>query len=56
MTRTTLPLGQMRQRSQELAAQGSALAAQLAGGQSPWIDFTSRLDDIERESRDKKEF
>jgi predicted nucleic acid-binding Zn-ribbon protein len=48
------PLAQMRQRSQELLAQESALSAQLAAEQSRWIDFNSRLDDIEREIRDRK--
>ena len=48
------PLAQMRQRSQELLAQESALAGQLASEQSRWMDFNSRLDDIEREIRDRK--
>jgi predicted nucleic acid-binding Zn-ribbon protein len=48
------PLTQMRQRSQELLAQESSLSAQLAGEQSRWLDFNSRLDEIEREIRDKK--
>ena len=48
------PMTQMRQRSQELLAQESALAGQLATEQSRWIDFNSRLDEIEREIRDRK--
>jgi predicted nucleic acid-binding Zn-ribbon protein len=48
------PLGQMRQRSQELLAQESALSGQLASEQSRWVDFNTRLDDIEREIRDKR--
>ena len=48
------PLTQMRQRSQELLAQESTLSGQLASEQSRWMDFNSRLDEIEREIRDKK--
>jgi predicted nucleic acid-binding Zn-ribbon protein len=48
------PMTQMRQRSQELLAQESTLSGQLAGEQSRWMDFNSRLDDIEREIRDRK--
>jgi chromosome segregation ATPase len=48
------PLAQMRQRSQELLAQESALAGQLASEQSRWIDFNSRLDEIEREIKDRR--
>lgn len=48
------PLAQMRQRSQELSAQESALSGQLASEQSRWTDFNSRLDEIERENRDRK--
>jgi predicted nucleic acid-binding Zn-ribbon protein len=48
------PLTQMRQRSQELLAQESSLSGQLATEQSRWIDFNSRLDEIEREIRDRK--
>ena len=48
------PLTQMRQRSQELLAQESALSGQLASEQSRWMDFNSRLDEIEREIRDRK--
>jgi predicted nucleic acid-binding Zn-ribbon protein len=48
------PMNQMRQRSQDLLAQESALSGQLAGEQSRWIDFNSRLDEIEREIRDRK--
>jgi len=44
----------MRQRSQELQAQESALSGQLASEQSRWLDFNSRLDEIEREIRDRK--
>jgi flagellar capping protein FliD len=43
------PFDQMRRRSQELSAQESALTAQLASEQSRWIDFSDRLDQIERE-------
>ena len=50
------PLGQMRQRSQELLAQESALSGQLSSEQSRWIDFNSRLDQIEAETREKREF
>jgi hypothetical protein len=48
------PMNMMRQRSQELNAKESALAGQLATEQSRWIDFNSRLDEIEREIRDRK--
>ena len=43
------PFDQMRRRNQELSAQESALAAQLASEQSRWTDFSDRLDQIERE-------
>lgn len=49
-----MPLGQMRQRSQELSAQENALSSQLVGEQARWTDFNSRLDDIEREIREKR--
>jgi len=48
------PLNQMRQRSQELTAQESALSGQLASERSRWIDFNSRLDEIERETSDRR--
>jgi uncharacterized coiled-coil DUF342 family protein len=48
------PMNQMRQRSQELSAQESTLSGQLANEQSRWMDFNSRLDEIEREIRDRK--
>ena len=48
------PMNQMRQRAQELSAQESTLSGQLASEQSRWIDVNSRLDEIEREIRDKK--
>jgi predicted nucleic acid-binding Zn-ribbon protein len=48
------PMTQMRQRSQELSAQEATLSGQLASEQARWIDFNSRLDEIEREMRDKK--
>jgi predicted nucleic acid-binding Zn-ribbon protein len=48
------PMTQMRQRSQDLLAQESTLSGQLASEQSRWMDFNSRLDEIEREMRDKK--
>jgi predicted nucleic acid-binding Zn-ribbon protein len=48
------PANVMRQRSQDLQAQESTLAGQLASEQSRWIDFNSRLDEIEREIRDRK--
>ena len=50
------PMNQMRQRSQELQSQESALSGQLAGEQSRWIDFNSRLDQIETEIRDRRQF
>jgi predicted nucleic acid-binding Zn-ribbon protein len=49
-----VPLGQMRQRSQELSAQENALSSQLVGEQSRWTDFNSRLDEIEKEIREKR--
>jgi chromosome segregation ATPase len=48
------PMNQMRQRSQELSAQESTLSGQLASEQSRWMDFNGRLDEIEREIRDRK--
>ena len=48
------PMSQMRQRWQELSAQEGTLSGQLASEQSRWMDFNSRLDEIEREIRDKK--
>jgi predicted nucleic acid-binding Zn-ribbon protein len=48
------PMTQMQRRSQELQAQESALSGQLASEQSRWIDFNSRLDQIETEIRDRK--
>ena len=48
------PMNQMRQRSQELSTQESALSGQLASEQSRWMDFNGRLDEIEREIREKK--
>jgi chromosome segregation ATPase len=48
------PLARTRQRSQDLLAQESALSGQLASEQSRWVDFNSRLDEIEREIRDRK--
>jgi predicted nucleic acid-binding Zn-ribbon protein len=43
------PFDQMRRSGQELSTQESALTAQLASEQSRWIDFSDRLDQIERE-------
>jgi predicted nucleic acid-binding Zn-ribbon protein len=48
------PMSQMRQRSQELSAQEATLSGQLGSEQSRWMDFNSRLDEIEREMRDKR--
>jgi predicted nucleic acid-binding Zn-ribbon protein len=48
------PLNEMRQRSQDLNAQETVLSGQLAAEQSRWLDFNSRLDEIEREIRDRK--
>jgi predicted nucleic acid-binding Zn-ribbon protein len=48
------PMKNMRQRSQELSEQEAALSGQLASEQSRWIDFNSRLDQIETEMRDRK--
>ena len=48
------PMGQLRRRSEELLAQETALSGQLASEQSRWIDFNSRLDQIESEIRDRK--
>ena len=48
------PAAMMRQRSAELSAQESQLTGQLASEQSRWTDFNSRLDDIEREIREKR--
>jgi predicted nucleic acid-binding Zn-ribbon protein len=48
------PMNQMRQRSQELSTQESALSGQLASEQSRWMDFNGRLDEIERDIRDRK--
>jgi chromosome segregation ATPase len=39
---------QMQHQEQQLRAQESDLAAQLATEQGRWVDFNSRLDDIER--------
>jgi uncharacterized phage infection (PIP) family protein YhgE len=44
----------MRQRSADLSAQESQLSGQLASEQSRWSDFNSRLDEIEREIREKR--
>ena len=49
------PAAMMRQRSAELNAQESQLSGQLASEQSRWTDFNSRLDDIEREIREKRD-
>jgi chromosome segregation ATPase len=48
------PAAMMRQRSGELSAQESQLSGQLASEQSRWTDFNSRLDEIEREIREKR--
>ena len=48
------PAAMMRQRSAELSAQESQLSGQLASEQSRWTDFNSRLDEIEREIREKR--
>jgi chromosome segregation ATPase len=50
------PMNMMRQRSQELSAQEAALSGQLASEQLRWTDFNSRLDEIEKEIRDKRQF
>jgi chromosome segregation ATPase len=48
------PAAMMRQRSVELSAQESQLSGQLASEQSRWTDFNGRLDEIEREIREKR--
>jgi len=48
------PAAMMRQRSVELSVQESQLSGQLASEQSRWTDFNSRLDEIEREIREKR--
>ena len=50
------PMNVMRQRSQELTAKETSLSGQLATEQSRWIDFNARLDQIEAEIRDKRQF
>ena len=48
------PAAMMRQRSAELSGQEAQLSGQLASEQSRWTDFNSRLDEIEREIREKR--
>jgi chromosome segregation ATPase len=48
------PAAMMRQRSAELGAQESQLSGQLAAEQGRWVDFNERLDQIEREIREKR--
>ena len=48
------PAAMMRQRSAELSAQESQLSGQLAAEQGRWMDFNERLDQIEREIRDRR--
>ena len=44
----------MRQQLQRLTDQESALSGQLATEQAHWIEFNTRLDEIERETREKQ--